>query len=133
MNTQFHEVDIKVVNSYHSPEVINAFYALIKHPTGKVRIVHQFYPETCTRHVEIMVDDKVAYTCVFDMMGNEMVRGLINYQIREDPVHLSRMALRDVYNFLQQNAIHHYEAIVERVSADYRDVHDTDGLVKNIS
>ncbi|MNT08314.1 hypothetical protein D3C72_1430530 [compost metagenome] len=133
MNTQFHEIDIKVVNSYHSPEVINAFYALIKHPTGKVRIIHQFFSDTCTRHVVVMVNDEVAHTCVFDMMGNEMVRGLINYQIQEDPIHLSRMALRDVYNFLQQNAVNYYEQIVERVKADYRDVGDTEGLVKNIS
>jgi len=134
MNAQHHEVSIKVVNSYQSIDVINAFYALFDCRPREIRIVHRFYPDTCRRDVQVFAEGRLVKTHTFTMMGNEQVRELINHQIRSENEYMFSLVLRDVYNFLQANAIEHYQKVLEFVRGDYREIEkDNLTMVHNIS
>jgi hypothetical protein len=134
MNIQHHEVSVKIVNSYQSLEVINAFYALFDCRPHDIRIVHQFHPETCDREITVYAGTRAVKNFKFDMKGTQAVRILISKQIREEHNYLQRMVLRDVYNFLQQVTIDYHQSLLEKVQADYREVDDVMILhLKNIS
>jgi hypothetical protein len=134
MNTQHHEVSVRMVNSYQSLEVINAFYALFDCKPTDIRIMHLFHPSTCSREVQVYCGDKLIKNHQFDIQGTPAVALLIRKQVNEERNYLSRLVLRDVYNFLQQNAIEHHRALLEKVEADYREVDDElIIMIKNVS
>ncbi|WDS62278.1 hypothetical protein [Pseudomonas phage D6] len=134
MNTQHHEVSIKIINSYQSMEVINAFYSLIECGSRNIRIVHRYYPDTCRRDVQVFAEERLVKTHTFEVMHTDQVSGLINAQIRSDNQYMVNLVLRDVYNFLQANAIEHQQRLLDQVKADYREVDPSlVELVRNIS
>jgi hypothetical protein len=134
MNTQHHEVSVKIINSYQSMEVINAFYGMFNCKPVDLRIMHLFHPDTCSREVQIYCGDTLIKNHVFDIQGTPAVAMLIRKQVAEERNYLSRMVLRDVYNFLQQNAIDYHRELLEKVTADYREVDDElIIMIKNIS